>query len=143
MDDIILEPLGKEVLKFQSVKAFKFFSDAKDSHKSWQRLQILLIGTTLELIKQFKQESSEQDHLKFLSWLSEDVNPSIRLAVELIVNFTLAAYIFKSRVRANDVTAVNEGRLKFMHSIILFTEKLSITIYVIVFPIRQRRQYVT
>ena len=143
MDDIILEPLGKEVLKFQSGKAFKFFSDAKDSHKSWQRLQILLIGTTLELIKQFKQESSEQDHLKFLSWLSEDVNPSIRLAVELIVNFTLAAYIFKSRVRANDVTAVNEGRLKFMHSIILFTEKLSITIYVIVFPIRRRRQYVT
>lgn len=60
----------------------------------------------------------------------------------VVLNSTLAAYIFKSGVRANDVTAVNEGRLKFMHSIILFTEKLSITIYVIVFPILQRRQYV-
>ena len=60
----------------------------------------------------------------------------------VVLNSTLAAYIFKSGVRANDVTAVNEGRLKFMHSIILFTEKLSITIYVIVFSILQRRQYV-
>ena len=112
MDDI-LEPLGKEVLKFQSAKAYKFFIDAKDTHKSWQTLQIVLIGTTLELIKQFKQGSLEQDPLKFLSWLSEDVNPSIRLVGELILNVTLAAYIFKNGVRASDVNAINAGRLKF------------------------------
>ena len=63
MDDIILESLGKEVLKFQSVKAYKFFNDAKYSQKSWQTLQILLIGVTLEVIKQFKQDSLEQDPL--------------------------------------------------------------------------------
>ena len=57
MDDI-LEPLGKEVLKFQSAKAYKPFIDAKDT-QSWQTLQTVLIGTTLELIKQFKQESLE------------------------------------------------------------------------------------
>ena len=101
------------MLKFHSAKAYKFFIDAKDTHKSWQTLQTVLIGTTLGLIKQFKQGSLEQDPLKFLSWLSEDVNPSIRLVGELSLNITLAPYIFKNGFRANDVNAINAGRLKF------------------------------
>ena len=100
MDDITLEILGKEVLKFQLAQAHKFFTDAKDMHISWQTPQILLIGMTLELIKQFKQGSSEQEPLKFLSWLSANVNPLIRLVGELILNFTFAAYIFKNGVCA-------------------------------------------
>ena len=49
--DIILEPLAKEVLNFESSKAYSFFVDAKDTHKTWQSLQVLLIGCSLELIQ--------------------------------------------------------------------------------------------
>ena len=36
MDAVILEPLGREVLNFESPKAQKYFIDAKDTHKSVQ-----------------------------------------------------------------------------------------------------------
>ena len=40
LDRIMLEPLGKEILHFDSPKAYKFFIDAKDTHKAFQTLQI-------------------------------------------------------------------------------------------------------
>ena len=113
MDDVMLEPLGKEVLKFQSPQAYKFFINAKDTHKSWQTLQILLIGTTLEMIKQFKSESDNPTPLEFLSWISNDCNPSIKLVGELILNYCLAIFVFKNGVRLNDVKLIDAGRLKF------------------------------
>ena len=48
LDTVILEPLGKEVLNFESPKAYSFFINAKDNHKSWQTIQILLFGTVMD-----------------------------------------------------------------------------------------------
>ena len=47
----MLEPLGKEILHFDSPKASKFFIDAKDTHKAFQTLSILLHGTSAEFCK--------------------------------------------------------------------------------------------
>ena len=38
MDEIMLEPLGKEVLNFKSPKAYQFQVNAKDTHKAYQTL---------------------------------------------------------------------------------------------------------
>ena len=51
LDRIMLEPLGKEILHFDSPKASKFFIDAKDTHKAFQTLSLLLHGTSAEFCK--------------------------------------------------------------------------------------------
>ena len=51
LDRIMLEPLRKEILHFDSPKAYKFFIDAKDTLKAFQALQILLHRTSAELCK--------------------------------------------------------------------------------------------
>ena len=115
MEDIILEPLGKEVLNFQSVKAYQFFIDAKDTHKSWQALQVLLFGTGLELARAYKEEDNPDECtvLGFLQWQSNHVNPTIQLLTQLIFNYVLAIYLFKIGVRHNDVHLINASCLKF------------------------------
>ena len=50
LDEIILEPVGKEVLDFNTVKSYRYFIDCKDNHKAWQTFQNFLHGTTMELI---------------------------------------------------------------------------------------------
>ena len=57
LDRVTFEPLGKEVLNFQSPKAYDFFINAKDTHKSWQTVKVLLFATTLELCKLYLQEA--------------------------------------------------------------------------------------
>ena len=42
VNDIFLHPLGDQVLNFTSQKAYKYFVDAKDTHKSYQALEVLL-----------------------------------------------------------------------------------------------------
>ena len=120
LDDIILELLGKDVLNFVSPKAYSFFVDAKDTHKSWQALKTFLFGTTMELIHEFRQSSTheeindpEPEPTKFLAWLANQTNPTIKLIAELVLNFSLAIYLFKLGVRANDVQLINAGRFKF------------------------------
>ena len=48
-DKIMLEPLGKEVLGFRSDKAYSYFIAAKDTHKSFETLCVLLEGTAMEM----------------------------------------------------------------------------------------------
>ena len=102
MDAVILEPLGREVLNFESPKAQKYFIDAKDTHKSWQTVQILLFGTTIELCREYINEKENANALGFLEWISSSENPSINLIGELILNFTLSIYFQKIGVRYND-----------------------------------------
>lgn len=51
LDKIILEPLGKEVLDFKTVKSYQYFIDCKDNHKAWQAFEITLHGTNMGLIR--------------------------------------------------------------------------------------------
>ena len=48
LDQIMLEPLGKEVLNFASPKAYSYFVSAKYTHKAFQALQIILHGPSME-----------------------------------------------------------------------------------------------
>lgn len=56
-DQVFMEPLGKEVLKFESKKAYDYFINAKDTHKSFHAITVLLFGAMAELCYKFKQES--------------------------------------------------------------------------------------
>ena len=59
-NDVLLEPLGKKVLNFNSNKVYDYFVNAKDTHKSWQAIQVLLFETTLELLREYIREENEQ-----------------------------------------------------------------------------------
>ena len=107
LDNVILEPLGKEVFNFQSKKTYDFFVNVKDTHKSWQIVRVLLFGTTLELCILYLQEaeSNESNAVCFLEIPT--------LLCQLILNYTLAIYLFKIGVRCNNVKMVNVARFKF------------------------------
>ena len=110
LDRVILEPLGKEVLNFQSPKAYDFFINAKDTHKSWQTVKVLLFGTTLELCKLYLQEAESINSayvVGFLEWVADHRNSNLVLTSQLILNYTLAIYLLKIGVRCNDVEMIN------------------------------------
>ena len=104
LDDVLIGPLGKEVLNFESPKAYQFFVEAKDTHKTWQAVQVLLFGTTLELTREYKIVTSadEGDPLGFLNWVSSHENATIKLVSNLLFSYVLAIYRFKIGVRNNE-----------------------------------------
>ena len=50
-DKIILEPLGKEILKYDTQKLFDDFINCKYNHRAWQASDIFFDGTIMELIR--------------------------------------------------------------------------------------------
>ena len=52
-DDIFLHALG--IINFISKNAYSFFVNAKDTHKSFQTLEILLHGTACEICRMYSQ----------------------------------------------------------------------------------------
>ena len=118
LDRIMLEPLGKEILHFDSPKAYKFFIDAKDTHKAFQTLQILLHGTSAEFCKIYidycKGNTLSVSPEGFLTFLSDNENETFGLVGELIFNFTLSIYIQKLGARCNDADMISAGRCKFL-----------------------------
>ena len=48
--NILLEPLGKDVLNFGSLNTLDYFFKCADTHKTNQSLEIFLYGMTLEMI---------------------------------------------------------------------------------------------
>ena len=116
-DQVFMEPLGKEVLKFESKKAYDYFINAKDTHKSFQAITVLLFGATAELCYKFKQEN--QCNIctgeAFLGWIEEkNENKTFYLVSQLILNYAFAIYLQKQGVRCNDVKAIEAGRYKFL-----------------------------
>ena len=87
VDDILLEPLGKEVLNFNSNKAYDYFVNAKDTHKSRQAIQVLLFGTTLELLREdIRVEGEQPSVLRFLEWQADQECNNLKLVSQLILN---------------------------------------------------------
>ena len=58
-DKILLEILGQNVLKYDTLKSYDYFIRCKDNHKAYQALEILLIGTTMELIRIFVKKEKQ------------------------------------------------------------------------------------
>ena len=59
LEKIILEPLGKEILKYDTQKLFDYFIQCKDNHKAWQAFDIFLNGTIMELIRIYCAETDD------------------------------------------------------------------------------------
>ena len=115
VDQIFLEPLGKEILGFQSPKAYDFFVNAKDTHKAFQSLTILLEGTAAEFYSMYlKENKGEISGERFLNWADNNPNETVHLIFQLIFTFALAIYVVKFGVRCNNVEMIEAGRLKFL-----------------------------
>ena len=93
MDKIMLEPLGKKVLKFKSPKAYQFLVNAKDTHKTYQTFQILLFRTAAEFCKKYIQSCIQKQinvtPQRFLDFISDIENETFGLVGELVFNFYL------------------------------------------------------
>ena len=93
LDQIILEPLGKEVLGFCSDKAYSYFSNAKDTHKSYETLRVFLEGTAMEFCSLYVQSNQSVSAQGFLNWCNENNNETFTLVYQLVFNFALAIYV--------------------------------------------------
>ena len=113
VNKICLEPLGKEVLHFQSPKAYKYFVDCKDNHKAWQSFEILLHVVILKVLELYRNSTCETPSaLGILNFISETENATLSLISEIFLSFGLAIYIKRIGNRNNDFTASNAGRYK-------------------------------
>ena len=114
-DKIILEPLGKEVLGFTSDNAYNYFIAAKDTHKSYESLSVLLEGTTMEMCTMYLKELDDVPTAQgFLDWCSNNSNETFSLIYQLIFNFALSIYVQKVGVRLNNWNMIDAGRMKFL-----------------------------
>ena len=116
-DKIILEPLGKEVLGFISDKAYSYFIAAKDIHKSYETLCVLLEGTAMEMCVMYyvkELNGIPATARGFLNWCSNNSNETFSLIYQLIFNFALSIYVQKVGVRLNNWEMIDAGRLKFL-----------------------------
>ena len=113
LDNIMLEPLGMNVLKFDTAKAYKYFVQCKDNHKSWQALEVFLHGTIMELIRVYCIDCSNPTPLGFLQWQANITNPILKLVCQLTLNIGLGIYIQRVGDRNNDEKCSEAGRLRF------------------------------
>ena len=58
--NILLEPLAKEVLNFESPNALDCFFKSTDTHKANQSLEIFLYGTALEMVYEYVAQTDEE-----------------------------------------------------------------------------------
>ena len=77
--DIILEPLAKDVLNFDSPNALLYFFKCTDTHKTNQPLEIFLYSTALEMVFTYVSNTSDEPTVEgFLEWNSNNMYHLIR-----------------------------------------------------------------
>ena len=92
-EKIILEPLGKEILRYNTQKSFDYFINCKDNHKTWQTFDLFLNGKIMELSRMYcAKEINTPTLIGFLNWQSTVENRVIKLVCELILNIGLDLY---------------------------------------------------
>ena len=80
--------MGKEVLHFESQKAYDYFLNCKDTRKAWQMFEILLHGTIMEIIKLYLDvDPSQVSVIDFLRWQTNPTNPNLKLLTQLLLTF--------------------------------------------------------
>ena len=116
VDDIFLHPLGNQVLNFTSSVVYKYFVDAKDTHKAFQALQVLLHGTASKFCRLYILAKGKKNISvnSFLKWASSNENETFNLLFQLIFTFAFAIYAQKIGIRCNDALLTESARLKFM-----------------------------
>ena len=115
VDDIFLHALGS-VLNFTTTKAYNYFVNAKDTHKSFQSLETLVHGTATEMCRLYVRQC-QRDQISvdgFLKWASDNENETFNLMFQLIFTYAFAIYAQKIGVRCNDKNLTNGARYKFI-----------------------------
>ena len=103
LDDVLLKPLGKEVLHFSTQKAYNYFRSATDTHKTWQGLEVLLHGTACEMVELFIANTDEEiTSENIMTWAKTNSNKTFQLHFDLILTYALSIYVQKMSVRCND-----------------------------------------
>lgn len=93
MDKICFNVLGSDVLNFKSPTAYKYSTEAKDNHKSWQAFEILLHGTMLELIHTCSLQCKEDiSPIGFLKWQRETTSGTMKVIFQLVLTQGLGIY---------------------------------------------------
>ena len=90
---IILEPLFQNVLKFESSAAYAYFMKCPDTRKAYQALQVFVIGTALEMIQIYLNNSTHRIVSINLStsvqlWLGNYCSKKLVTEI-IIIKFTL------------------------------------------------------
>ena len=101
---------------FQSLRNLiyspKYSVNCGDLHKSYQALEILLIGTTMEMLRLYLH--STEDPPSCSGFLQFEPSPTYRLIKHLILNYALAIVIQKIGDRHNNYAVHSAGRFRFM-----------------------------
>ena len=113
-DQIFLKFLAQDVLKFDTVKSYDYFIKCKDTHKSYQAIEIMLFGTIMELIRTYGASVEKPTPLGFLEWTTATKNPNQKFMSQFLLNYVLAMYIHKVGDRYNDARCSDAGRMKFL-----------------------------
>ncbi|XP_057303732.1 uncharacterized protein LOC130641092 [Hydractinia symbiolongicarpus] len=113
LDNICLEPLGRDILNFKSPKAYSFFKDCKDNHKAWEAFEVFLHGTMLELIYKYSQESDNVSAMGFMQWQHKINAPTVKLLLQLVLTYGLGIYTQRVGDRNNDIIISDAGRYSF------------------------------
>ena len=112
-DKICFNILGQDVLKYDTLKSYNYFIQCKDTHKSFQALEIFLIGTCMELIREYGSQADKPTPYGFLQWTSSTKNSVVNFISEFLLNFVLPIYVHKVgeryNERYNDVKCSNAG----------------------------------
>ena len=115
MDKICFSVLGNDVLNFKSPTAYKYFTEAKDNHKSWQAFKIFLHGLMLELIHTFSLQCKEDiGPIGFLKWQRETTSGTMKLIFQLVLAYALGIYAQRVGDRNNDIHVSDAGRYAFI-----------------------------
>ena len=110
--DIILEPLVKDVLNFDSPNTLLYLFKCADTHKTNQSLEIFLYGTAFEMVFTYISNTSDEPTMKsFLEW---NPNNTYHLIRQLVFTYALAIMVNKLGDRNNNEKIQNAGRYKFM-----------------------------
>jgi len=110
--DIILEALVKEVLHFESPAAYDYFMKGSDTHKTYQILEVFVIGTLQEMMKLYV--SNTTDLINVINFLQFEPSNTYRLIKQLILNYGLAIIVQKIGDRNNNIEVHEAGRYKFL-----------------------------
>ena len=58
--NILLEPLPKYVLNFESLNVLDYFFKCADTHRTNQSFEIVLYGTALEMVYEYVAQTDEE-----------------------------------------------------------------------------------
>ena len=124
-EKIILEPLGKEILKHNTQKSVDYFINFKDNRKAWQGFDIFLNGTITELIRMYcAKKINTPTLIGFFNWQSTVENPVLKLVCELTRNIGLGTYIHRVGERNNDYCCSEAGHLKWIDMVFGFNHPI-------------------